>query len=76
MPAKKQQETHKDEDKDELIIKGEPLSPPTETERTTPNLIGEFRELLVAYGLTEKQAETISNHIADTGSDKVFEKRS
>lgn len=45
-----------------------------EVVRSTPDVEADFVALLQDYGLKEKVAAVITKHIADTGSDKVFEK--
>lgn len=52
----------------EIGIEGE------EVVRSTPDVGADFVALLQDYGLKEKVATVITKHIADTGSDRVFEK--
>lgn len=57
----------------ELKIEGEHKEDAA-PERLTPDVEADFTALLQDYGVAEKAALVISKHIADTGSDRVFEK--
>ena len=57
----------------EIKIEGE-AKPAEELRRPTPDVEADFEALLKDYGVPEKAALIVTRHIADTGSDKVFER--
>lgn len=67
------EEKEKIEEK-ELKIVGEPAKKPEGGIRITPNVEADFVAIMQDYGVPEQAAVVITKHIADTGSDKVFEK--
>lgn len=56
----------------EIKIEGEAKSA-EELQRPTPDVEADFEALLKDYGVPEKAALIVTKHIADTGSDRVFE---
>ena len=57
----------------ETKIEGE-AKPTEELRRPTPDVEADFEALLKDYGVPEKAALIVTKHVADTGSDKVFER--
>lgn len=62
----------KKKDENELLITGK-VEVPDGATRNTPDPEADFSALLRDYAVEEKAAAVITKHIADTGSDKVFE---